>query len=137
MAAGGKDYPEHFAAGLAPQAVTEKYYFARFQQRVNRVVDIGSTIEKKVDANLANRAQGPAGESGARLRASLRARNLRLPLLGASDETANRNYIKQFVLANDAALGKKYGLEWAEQFHYIGPEKPPVEEYVKQLAVPL
>jgi hypothetical protein len=41
------------------------------------------------------------------------------------------------VLANDAAIGKKYGLEWAEQFHYIGPEKSPVEEYVKQHAVPL
>jgi len=137
MAAGDKDYPEHFAAGLTPHAVTEKYYFARFQQRVNRVVDIGSTVEKKVDANLVNRAQGPAGEGGARLRASLRARNLRLPLLGDSDETANRNYIKQFVLANDAALGKKYGLDWAEQFHYIGPEKPPAEDYVKQHAVPL
>ena len=137
MAAGGKDYPEHFAVGLTPHAVTEKYYFARFQQRVNRVVDITSTIKKKVDVNLMNRAQGPAGEGGARLRASLRARNLRLPLLGDSDETANRNYIKQFVLANDAALGKKYGLDWAEQFHYIGPEKPPVEDYVKQHAVPL
>ena len=56
---------------------------------------------------------------------------------GDRDETANRNYIKQFVLANDAALGKKYGLDWAEQFHHIGPEKPPVEEYVKQHAVPL
>ena len=137
MAAGGKDYPEHFAAGLSPHAVTQKYYFARFQQRVNRVVDIGSTIEKKVDVNLVNRAQGPAGEGGARLRASLRARNLRLPLLGDNDETANRNYIKQFVLAHDAALGKKYGLEWAEQFHYIGPENAPVEEYVQQHALPL
>jgi LmbE family N-acetylglucosaminyl deacetylase len=137
MAGGDKDYPEHFAAGIAPHAVTEKYYFARFQQRVNRIVDIGSTIEKKIDVNLVNRAQGPAGESGAKLRASLRQRNLRLPLLGDSNETANRNYIKQFVLARDAALGKKYGLEWAEQFHYIGPETPIVEEYVKQHAVPL
>ena len=84
-----------------------------------------------------NRAQGPAGEGGAGLRASLRARNLRLPLLCDNDETANRTYIKQFVLANDAALGKKHGLEWAEQFHYVGSEKPPVEEYVKQHVVPL
>src|SRR5262249_46030625 len=50
MAAGDKDYTEHFAAGLKPHAVTEKYYFARFQQRVNRVVDIGPTFEKKVTA---------------------------------------------------------------------------------------
>src|SRR2546425_7801857 len=30
MAGRDKDYPEHFAAGLQPHAVNEKYYFARF-----------------------------------------------------------------------------------------------------------
>ncbi len=52
------DYPEHFAAGLEPHAVREKYYFARGPELVNRVVDIGATIDRKVDANLANREQG-------------------------------------------------------------------------------
>ena len=47
MSAGDKDFPEHFLAGLKPHAVREKYYFARFQQRVNRVVDIGSDDGKE------------------------------------------------------------------------------------------
>src|SRR5712692_672463 len=99
MAGGAKDYPEHFAAGLTPHAVKDKYYFARFQQRVNRVVDISHVVEEKVGANLVNVAQGPAGHTGAKLRASLAARNLKLPLLGDNDDAANRNYIREFVLA--------------------------------------
>ena len=85
MAGGTKDYPEHFAAGLAPHGVKEKYYFARFQQRVNRVVDIGPWVERKIDVNLENKAQGPAGENGQRLRARLAAEGRRLPLLGDDD----------------------------------------------------
>jgi LmbE family N-acetylglucosaminyl deacetylase len=137
MANGDKDYPEHFAAGLEPHAVREKYYFARFQQRVNRVVDISSTFEKKVDVLLMNKAQGPAGEAGARLRASLAERRLRLPLLGDDDVTANRQYIKEFVLKGNAELGRQHGLQYAERFHYIGPEQAQVDDYVKQHAVPL
>ncbi len=72
MAGGSKDYPEHFAAGLEPHGVREKYYFARGPQLVNRIVDIGATIDKKVEANLANLAQGPAGRAGERLRAEPR-----------------------------------------------------------------
>jgi LmbE family N-acetylglucosaminyl deacetylase len=137
MAGMDKDYPEHFAAGLKPHAVKEKYYFARGPQLVNRVVDIGSTIEKKIDVNLVNRAQGPAGESGARLRARLAKEGLRLPILGQDDQTANREYIRHFVLARDAELGRRYGLAYAEKFHYIGPEPSPIEDYIRKHAVPL
>ena len=137
MAGMSKDYPEHFAAGLQPHSVREKYYFARGPQLVNRVVDISQVVEKKIDANLANKAQGPAGDNGARLRATLAARGLRLPLLGEDDETANRNYIREFVLKPNAELGRQHGLQYAEAFHYIGPQPPLVEEYIKQHAVPL
>lgn len=137
MANGDKDYPEHFAAGLKPHAVREKYYFARFQQRVNRIIDTSETFERKVDVLLVNKAQGPAGEKGAQLRARLAAQGKKLPLLGADDDTANRQYIRHFVLHGDAELGKRYGLKCAEQFHYIGPEESRVEEYVRRSAVPL
>lgn len=134
MAGASKDYPEHFAAGLKPHAVKDKYYFARFDQRVNRVVDITSTAEKKIDANLANVAQGPAGINGSRLRRALAERGQRLPLLGDDDNTANREYIRRFVLGRDAEIGRKYGLQYAEQFHYIGPPKDEVGDYVRQNA---
>ncbi|MGH7250071.1 MAG: PIG-L deacetylase family protein, partial [Minisyncoccia bacterium] len=101
MAGGGRDYPEHFAAGLQPHSVTEKYYFARGPQLVNRIVDISSVFDDKVRVNLANVSQGPAGENGAQLRTRLAAEKRTLPILGDNDVTANREYIKQIVLWQD------------------------------------
>jgi LmbE family N-acetylglucosaminyl deacetylase len=137
MAGMDKDYPEQFAAGLEPHAVTTKYYFARGPQLVNRVVDISSTIDGKVRANLVNKTQGPAGETGARLRASLAAQGKKLAILGDDDATANFEYVKQIVLQKDRELGRKYGLEYAEAFHYIGPPEDEVGKYVREHATPL
>lgn len=137
MAAGDKDYPEHFAAGLKTHAVREKYYFGRFQQRINRVVDIGPWVDKKIDVNLANKAQGPAGENGSRLKKRLASQGIRLPLLDGDDNQANRNYIREFVLRRDRETGAQHGLLYAEPFHYIGPEQDPVEEYVRRNGVRL
>src|SRR5258708_1343016 len=65
------DYPEHFKAGLKPHGPSEKYYFARGPQLVNRVVDIGPYIDQKVLGNMANVTQGRAGSQRARLRRTL------------------------------------------------------------------
>jgi len=134
------DYPEQLAAGLTVHTVTDKYYFAR-RPEITRVVDISQVIDKKVEANRANVAKGPAGTNGSRLRTELAKRNLKLPLLGDDDTTADRNYIKEFVLARNRELGRQYGVEYAEAFHYIGPGSTGrgsrVEEYIKKNAVPL
>jgi LmbE family N-acetylglucosaminyl deacetylase len=145
MAKGDADYPEHFEAGLKPHAVSEKYYFARGPQLVNRIVDIGPWIDKKVEANVANKTQGPCGENGARLRARLAGEKKRLPILGGDDDTANRAYIKELVLdydsraqrgvVSDKELGRRYGLEWAEAFHYIGPPQSRLDGYISEHAV--
>ena len=147
MAGSSRDYVEQLEGGLKPHAVREKYYFARGPQLVNRIVDIGGTIDRKIDANRVNVTQGPAGENGARLRAQLAAGNRRLPILGNDDETANRAYIRHIVLdvdslrlrgvPSDRELGRQYGLEWAEAFHYIGPREDRLEEYIAANAVPL
>jgi LmbE family N-acetylglucosaminyl deacetylase len=141
MAAGRKDYPEHFDAGLQPHAVAEKYYFARGPQLVNRVVDITSVIDRKIDANLVNVSQGPAGLAGSRLRAALASKKLRLPVLGADDDAANREYIRHIVLdadseaqrgvPSDRAAGRPWGFEWAEPFHYIGPRASTLDKYTE------
>ena len=137
MAGRDHDYPEQFAAGLKPHAVQEKYYYAR-RPEITRAVDIGGVVDRKVEANLANQAQGPGGRHGSRLRAELAKNNQRLPLLGDDDATADRNYIKEFVLARNRELGRKYGVEYAEAFHYIGPgTSRVVEEYIHKHAVPL
>lgn len=139
MAGRVHDYPEQFAAGLKPHAVSEKYYYARHTPppQINRVVDISAVVDKKVEANIANVAKGPGGHHGSRLRAELAGRNQRLPVLGDNDAAADRNYIKEFVLTRDHELGRKYGVEYAEAFHYIGPGEPRMEEYIRQHAVRL
>jgi LmbE family N-acetylglucosaminyl deacetylase len=137
MAGRDHDYPEQFAAGLKPRAVRERYYYAR-RPEVTRVVDIGAFVDRKVEANRANQAKGPGGRHGSRLRAQLAKKEQRLPLLGDDDATADRNYIKEFVLARNRELGRKYDMQYAEAFHYIGPAPPsPVEDYVRKNAVPV
>ncbi|HEY7305444.1 MAG TPA: PIG-L family deacetylase [Bryobacteraceae bacterium] len=142
MAGRAHDYPEQLAAGLQPHEVADKYYFAR-RPEITRVVDISRQIEKKVDANRANTAKGPAGHLGSRLRTELAKRGERLPLLGNGDDVAaDRNYIKEFVMRQSRELGKKYGVEYAEAFHYLpagsagAGTDPTVENYVKRYAVP-
>jgi len=139
MAGRAHDYPEQLAAGLVPHTVQEKYYYAR-RPEITRVVDVSGVADQIVDANRANRAKGPAGTHGSQLRAELARTGRKLPLLGDDDLTADRNYIKQFVLGRRRALGEKYGVEYAEAFHYIGgpaTRRTAVEDYVEKNAVPI
>ena len=132
------DYPEHFKAGLTAHAPKERYYFARGPQLVNRVVDISDFIDQKVHVNLANTTQGPAGNTGSTIRKRLAEQGKRLPILGNDDETANREYVKHFALGRDRSRGQAHGLEYAEYFHYIGPDEPDLDpSYVEANAVPL
>ncbi len=136
MAGMGSDYPEQLEV-VQPHSVKEMYYVARGRQLVNRVVDISRFVDKKVESNLVCKTQGPGGETGSRLRKKLAAEGKKLPILGDDDATANFNYIKEFVLEPDRVNGKKYGLEWAECFHYIGPSPTSLDNYIQKNAVPL
>jgi len=137
MAGRDHDYPEQFAAGLKPHAVREKYYYAR-RPEITRVVDISGVVDQKIDANRANRAKGPGGHHGSKLRTELAKKNQRLPLLGDDDVTADRNFIKEFLLERDRKLGQQYGVAYAEAFHYIGPgPQSRVDDFIRRNAVPL
>ena len=65
------------------------------------------------------------------------------PAIQQADVTAERNYIKEFVMARSRELGKQYGVEYAEAFHYVAPvaagadRDPKVDAYVKEHAVPV
>ena len=51
-------------------------------------------------------------------------------------------YIREFGLTHNRELGKQYGVEYAEAFHYIpagssgADRNPRIDEYIKQHAVP-
>ncbi len=134
---GGRDYPEHLKAGLEPARIREKYYYARSPQGhnlVNRIVDVSSYIDIKTRVNMANVGKGPAGTAGVRLREYLRRQGKRLPLLGNDDDTANFQYVKRFLMEDFHLLGRRFGLDYAEAFRYIGPE-PPYEERIRRAAL--
>lgn len=143
LSGAGKDYPEHYKAGLRPARIREKYYHARSPQGhnlVNRIVDISSYIDQKSRGNVANRGKGPAGGSGSLLRQELARQGKRLPLLGNDDETADVQYVKHFLMEDWRLLGKRFGLEYAEAFRYIGPPadyNANIRRYVDQHAVAL
>lgn len=144
MAGMSTDYPEQLEV-VQPHTVKEMYYFARGPQIVNRVVDISNFIDKKVESIITCKTQGPGGDHGAMLRKRLNEQGKKLSLLGEDDETANFNYVKEFVLdldseylrgvPSDKKTGEKYGLKWAEQFHYVGPSNSVMEEYIQKNAV--
>lgn len=140
MAGMPNDFHEHLEAGIQPHTVTERYYFyGRAGQPFNRVVDIGSYIEKKIDAIVECKSQGD-GNRGSVVRSELARKGKRLPLLGNDDRSADRAYTREFLLEDDRQYGKAYNIPYAERFYYIDQRQQPRAkemEYIQKNAVPL
>ena len=132
MSSGHLDMPEHFAVGLKPQSVTEKYYFARGPQLVNRVVDIGPTLESKLACLRSCRTMMTHFIKD--MNASMAERNLRLPAFAGDETAAINEFTKLSVASRDGVVGAKYGLQYGEEFHYIGPDQS-MDEYISRHAV--
>ncbi|MFC1650334.1 PIG-L deacetylase family protein [Candidatus Latescibacterota bacterium] len=132
------EYPEHLDYVQA-HTVKEHYYpVVKSGQPFNRVVDIGSSIDKKISAIVECRSQG--GNSGSQLRKKLAGEGKRLPILGKDDHTADREYVRNFIITPYKHLGVQYGMEFAEQFYYIDNRpkgKSEIEEYIEKNAVKL
>jgi len=130
LAASELDFQEHIEAGFAARVISERYYFhTRPDQSYNREVDIAPYLEKKIDAIVECRSQGGGGD-GAALRAKLARQGKRLPLLGNDDRTANRAYVRQFLIEDPRI----------ERFSYVDhrpPVRTKVDEYVEKNAVSL
>ena len=134
MSGGHLDLPEHFAAGLKPHSVSEKYYFARGPQLVNRVVDIGPTFATKLGCLRSCRTM--ITHMIKDLNAALVERKLRVPALSGADGSAIDEFTKQVLETGNRSIGQKYGLDYAEAFHYIGPDRS-MDEYISRNGVPL
>jgi hypothetical protein len=62
----------------------------------------------------------------------------RLPLLGNDDRTADREYIRRFLLDPYRDFAKPHNLQYAERFFYVDdrpPSRTKVDEYVSKNAV--
>lgn len=122
------DFHEHLEAGIQPHPVSEQYYFqVHPEQPQNHVVDFTPYLQKKIDAMVECRSQG-GGNRGSLLRARLSREGKRLPLLGDDDRTADRAYVRQFLLGSDHV----------ERFYHVDRRErpdPKVEDYIAQNAV--
>jgi LmbE family N-acetylglucosaminyl deacetylase len=134
MSGGHLDMPEHFAAGLKPHGVSEKYYFARGPQLVNRVVDTGPVFDAKLASLRSCRTM--ITHMVRDLNASLAEQKRRLPALSGDETAAIQEYTKVYLENRDRAIGRRYGLDYAEEFHYIGPHEA-LAAYIATNAVPL
>jgi LmbE family N-acetylglucosaminyl deacetylase len=131
MSSGLLDFPEQFDAGLKPHSVSEKYYFARGPQVVNRVVDIGDFLTQKIAAIAS--CETMIVHMVKDLRDSLAKRGLSLPALSGNLDAATKEFIQAVFVTRDHTTGGKYGLQYAEEFHYIGPDAS-LEEYISRNA---
>lgn len=132
MSGGHLDMPEHFAAGLKPHSVSEKYYFARGPQLVNRVVDIGPTVDTKLACLRSCRTM--MAHFVRDLNASLAQKSLRLPEFSGDETAAIHEFTRVRVENWDRVVGRKYGMDYAEEFHYIGPDTS-MDDYIARHAV--
>ena len=109
MAGRVHDYPEQIAAGFRAPRGHGKVLLrtASVPTAINRIVDITDSVENKIDANICNVAKGPGGHHGSQLRAELAKQGKKLPLLGDDDPTADRNYIREFMLARQPRPGQE------------------------------
>jgi LmbE family N-acetylglucosaminyl deacetylase len=126
---------EQFSLGLGRWAVLDRYYWARQldDSDVNKVVDIGATIDQKIRAVQAHKTM--MRHTALATREKLAQANLRLPLLDNVDEAAVNRLVDIQIRERAKALGAKHGIEYAEVFHYI-----PIAgdgSYVMKNAVPL
>jgi len=128
MSADHLDFPEQFDAGLKVHAVSEKYYFARGPQMVNRVVDIGPTLKQKIAYIRSCRTM--ITNMVRSTNDSLAAQGMRIPAFSGGQDAAKDAYIEAAFIERDKQVGAKYGLEYAEEFHYIGPDHS-LDEYIR------
>ena len=109
-------YPEHFEDGLEPQYVCEKYFFAKSPVDVNKVVDISRTIDVKIEALLAHDCQMKLTVDG--LKREAEAAGLKLDFVDEIDKGNYQNVIEMGMRAFCADVGRKIGVDYAEQFRY-------------------
>jgi hypothetical protein len=98
------------------------------------VVDIGPTFQTKLACLKSCKTM--VTHMVRDLNDSLAERKLRLPALSGNVDAAIDEYARVSLETHDRAVGRKYGLDYAEEFHYIGPDNS-LEDYISRNAVPL
>jgi N-acetylglucosamine malate deacetylase 1 len=112
-----KHHPEHLAEGLEPHGVFERWYFGRRVIDVTDVVDIGSTIDRKISAALCHDAMLRNLVNQLRLQA--RTGGWRIPLLDDVSAGELAVLIDPMLREQARSLGEHHGVGVAEGFRVV------------------
>ena len=113
-----KHHPEHLAAGLAPHGVFERWYFGRRVIEVTNVIDVSSTLDRKVAAAQCHRT--PMKNFAHQLRLQARTGGWEVSVLNesiAADDTSS--LVDMFVRGATSQTGKRHELDAAEEFRVV------------------
>jgi LmbE family N-acetylglucosaminyl deacetylase len=119
-----KHHPEHFAEGLAPHAVYERWYFARRLQEVTEVLDVSPYIERLKTALSAHRTM--LSHMVHQWRMEAETAGLQVPLL--QNEISFESLAGTLVEGGAGAVGQRHGLPFAEEYRVA---RSPVEFLAK------
>ncbi len=112
-------HPDQVRQGLEPHLVMERYYFAKFPERAEKVVDITGFIDKKIQALLAHDSQMKLTvDTARRVLGSVESAREILPLL---DRDNCGPVVDMFIRAWAGKVGKEAGVEYGEAFRYETP----------------
>jgi len=127
---GGADFgPELQRLGLSPYRVPEVYYYAAGRPYRPReggeaaarleVVDIAPLLDAKLTAMAMLRTRNQETARASRIRLVNAGRSVEA--LPAFDERAIQSLVKARVRDLAAEIGGNHGLQFAEEFNYVGP----------------
>ena len=112
-----KHHPEHFADGLTPHGVYERWYFARRLVEVTTPVDIASTLEAKIEAALAHETMLRHYVHQLRLQARTAGHAIEALEQAAGGDL--RPLVRRLIESGARATGRRHGLELAEEFRVV------------------
>jgi hypothetical protein len=107
-------HPEHAEDGLGPHYVGERYFFAKSPRDVNKTVDIGEQIDRKIDALCEHVCQMEMTVMEAQ--AAVAAAGLDIPFIRDADPGDYRPLIEAQIKAWAASVGKRAGFAYGEEF---------------------
>jgi LmbE family N-acetylglucosaminyl deacetylase len=111
-------HPEHLAEGLLPHGCYERWYFGRPVGEVTDVIDISTTLDRKIDAACCHRTMLTNFANQLVLQA--RTGGWRLPLADAVLDGADvRTLMEPLLRAGAARTGARHGVAAAEEFRVV------------------
>jgi LmbE family N-acetylglucosaminyl deacetylase len=117
-------HPEQLREDLAPQRISEWYWYSKAHWETNRRVDTSLTIERKIQALFAYRCQMVLTIDD--ILGDARAMGVDESRLAGIDPENFAPLIDLGVRANDAAIAKELGCSYAEAFRYQTIELPEI-----------